>query len=136
MKLYDIAIAKKLGGGGGGGGGGLNVQAIGVKSVRFTDDLTQFPNYSITVGKTGLYTIYYGACTKSSYKCGTQVFINGAAYNKENTSFDVNAGQAITFTSVPLNQGDTVALYGKSFGSVQADGVAALCLIIQEEPQE
>lgn len=69
---------------------------------------------SLTCSKTGTYDVYWTcARTNTSQTWGSQLYINGTAYDTENTSWSNNV-QNNHLTDVALSKDDTVAVYGRS----------------------
>ena len=70
----------------------------------------------MTVSKSGTYDIYWSAFrsnTSSSYTYGTQLYVGGAAYGSENTTW-TNHVQNNHLTSVSLTAGQKLRVYGRN----------------------
>ena len=69
---------------------------------------------SLTCSKAGTYDVYW-TCARSntSQTWGSQLYINGTAYDTENTTWSNNV-QNNHLTGVTLSANDTVAVYGRS----------------------
>lgn len=91
--------------------------AAGINRIANTT-LTAITGQEITVSKAGTYHVYWGAFRSStgSGTNGTQLYINGAAYGTENTTWS-NHGQANHLSSVSLAKNDVVTVRARSRGS-------------------
>lgn len=91
--------------------------AAGINRTANTT-LTAITGQELTVSKAGTYDVYWAAFRSStgSGTNGTQLYINGAAYGTENTTWS-NHGQANHLSSVTLAKDDVVKVYARSRGS-------------------
>ena len=97
----------------------VNVPAVS-KNVQTAQSTTRRNNTalgsvtSLTCSTAGTYDVYW-TCARSntSQTWGSQLYINGAAYGTENTSWSNNV-QNNKLTGVVLAKNDTVAVYGRS----------------------
>ena len=91
--------------------------AAGINRTANTS-LTAITGQEITVSKAGTYHVYWGAFRSStgSGTNGTQLYINGAAYGTENTTWS-NHGQANHLSGVSLSKNDVVTVRARSRGS-------------------
>ena len=96
------------------GGTSKNVQVVQGTTRTNSSTLTAI-GAELTVSKTGTYDIYY-ACfrtnTSSSYTWGTQLYIGGAAYGSENTTWSNNQ-QNTHLTNISLTTGQKLRVYGR-----------------------
>lgn len=99
------------------GGGGLNWQ-IDNSCQRINNSSYIQTNITLTVAVTGTYTIYYsGFRNTSSGTSGSRLYINGAQYGSNQTSFTSTYIQIPKFENVSLNAGDVINIYARSRNS-------------------
>ena len=97
---------------GGGGGSSKNVQTEQSTSRRNNTALGSVT--SLTCSTAGTYDVYW-TCARSntSQTWGSQLYINGTAYDTENTTWSNNVqNNHLTGVTIPANA--TVAVYGRS----------------------
>lgn len=95
-----------------GGGSSMNVQTVQSTSRRNNTALGSVA--SLTCAKAGTYDVYW-TCSRSSTSgtWGSQLYINGTAYDTENTTFS-NHVQNNHLSGVQIPANATVAIYGRS----------------------
>lgn len=124
-------------------GGGKNVQFNNVTHVTSYASYTK--GIEITVSKTGIYKITRQLRRMSTSGIwGTQLYINGTAYGSVNETWGMDyymnnntepnsssEWQQVVEEHVNLQQGDTIATYGKSNGN--GNWLYHIYLLIEEE---
>lgn len=100
---------------GGGGGTSKNTQVV-QGTTRTTSSTLTAIGAEMTVSKTGTYDIYWSAfrsSTSSSYTFGTQLYVGGAAYGTQNTSWSYHV-QNNHLTNVSLTANQKIRVYGRN----------------------
>ena len=98
-----------------GSGSSKNTQVV-QGTTRTTSSTQTAIGAEMTVSKSGTYDIYWSAFrsnTSSSYTYGTQLYVGGAAYGSENTTW-TNHVQNNHLTSVSLTAGQKLRVYGRN----------------------
>lgn len=99
----------------GGGGDSKNVQVV-QGTTRTTSSTLTAIGAEMTVTKTGTYDVYWTAfrsSTSSSYTYGTQLYVGGAAYGTQNTTW-ANHVQDNHLTNVSLTANQKIRVYGRN----------------------
>jgi len=99
------------------GGGGTSKNAQVVQGTTRTTSSTQTAiGAEMTVSKAGTYDVYWSAFrsnTSSSYTYGTQLYVAGAAYGSENTTWS-NHVQNNHLSNVSLAANQKIRVYGRN----------------------
>ncbi len=97
-----------------GGGGGKNVQGyLGYQSISASSYTAT--NVKLTVAKTGTYRVSWaGWRNTNGGTSGSQLYINGSAYDSANTTFTNTYGQSVTLTDVSLTAGQEIVVRARA----------------------
>ena len=98
-----------------GGGSSKNTQVV-QGTTRTTSSTQTAIGAEMTVSKSGTYDIYWSAFrsnTSSTYTYGTQLYVGGAAYGSENTTW-TNHVQNNHLKSVSLTANQKLRVYGRN----------------------
>lgn len=97
------------------GGTSKNTQVV-QGTTRTTSATATAIGAEMTVGKTGVYDVYWSAfrsSTSASYTYGTQLYIDGTAYGTENTTWS-NHVQNNHISNVSLTAGQKIRVRGRN----------------------
>lgn len=101
----------------GGGGTSKNAQTMQSTTRTTSTSYTRLCG-DLTVSKTGTYDVYWTFFRSStSGTWGSQLYIDGSGYGSAQTSGFSNHVQNVHLASVSLDEGDKIAVYGRSRGS-------------------
>lgn len=98
----------------GGGGTSKNVQVV-QGTTRTTSSTMTAIGAEMTVSKTGTYDVYWSAFrsnTSSQYTFATQLYVGGAAYGSEQTTWS-NHQQNVHLSNVSLTVNQKIRVYGR-----------------------
>lgn len=104
------------------GGGGGKAAQISQTVGRATSSTYTAVGPSITVGKTGTYSVYWsGYRSSTSGTSGSQLYINNVAHGSAHTTFNTTSGltntQSVHETGVSLTQGQVLTIRARSRGN-------------------
>lgn len=102
----------------GGGGSGKAAQASD-SMERVSSTTMSGSAVSLTVAKTGTYTVrWYGYRSSTTGTNGSQLYIDGTAYDTMQSNFSVNSnGQTVKLTGVHLTQGQVITVKARARGT-------------------
>jgi hypothetical protein len=113
---YDVTnLAELVVNVSGGGGSSKNVQIV-QGTTRTTSSTLTAIGAELTVSKTGTYDVYWSGVrttTSGSYTYGTQLYVGGAAYGTQNTTWS-NHVQNNHLTGVSLTANQKIRVYGRN----------------------
>lgn len=112
---YDVTNLAQLVVNVSGSGASKNAQVV-QGTTRTTSSTLTAIGAEMTVSKTGTYDVYWSAfrsSTSSSYTYGTQLYIDGAAYGTQNTTWS-NHVQNNHLTGVSLTANQKIRVYGRN----------------------
>lgn len=115
--FYTAAGVRTQGTNSGGGGASKNAQVVQQSATRITATSYTKACGDITVSKTGTYDVYWTAYrTSTSGTWGTQLYIDGTAYDTAQTTFS-SYYQTVHLQDVSLTANQKISVYGRSRGS-------------------
>jgi len=112
---YDVTNLAELVVSVSGGGSSKNAQVV-QGTTRTTSSTATAIGAEMTVAKTGTYDVYWSAFrsnTSASYTYGTQLYVAGAAYGSENTTWS-NHVQNNHLSNVSLTANQKIRVYGRN----------------------
>ena len=97
-----------------GGGSSKNVQVLQQNSTRVNATAYTKACGDLTVSKTGTYDVYWTAYrTSSSGTWGSQLYIDGEAYDSASTTFS-SYFQTVHLSNVSLTSNQKLSVYGRA----------------------
>ena len=117
----------------GSGGTSKNTQVV-QGSTRTNSPNATAIGAELTVSKSGTYDIYWSGFrtnTGSSYTWGTQLYIDGTAYDSEKTAW-TNNQQNNHLTNIPLTAGQKLRVYGRESRGTSYYIYAPMLVIVEQ----